>query len=192
MMTKKELRLSLRESLAEVSSENWRAISQSFISSLVEWLHIERDIKKVGIYSSLPNEVDFQMIHLLLPSVEWHYPLVKGSELSFHRVSKKDTLIAGYFGIEEPDPMVHPPVISSSLDLILCPGLAFTKEGKRLGRGGGFYDRFLATVPNAVKMGVCVDAQLINELPVEEHDVKMTHLLTTNGVLHIKEHDKIT
>jgi 5-formyltetrahydrofolate cyclo-ligase len=57
-------------------------------------------------------------------------------------------------------------------ELVLVPGLAFTRDGHRLGRGGGFYDRLLAGRANeAVKIGVCFSLQLVESLPVERHDV---------------------
>jgi 5-formyltetrahydrofolate cyclo-ligase len=62
----------------------------------------------------------------------------------------------------------------AQLDLIVVPGLAFTAEGNRLGRGAGFYDRFLAGIPaNTVKVGVCFEFQRVSEVPQESHDVKM-------------------
>jgi 5-formyltetrahydrofolate cyclo-ligase len=60
------------------------------------------------------------------------------------------------------------------LDLIVVPGLAFTAKGNRLGRGAGFYDRFLSGIPaTTVKVGVCFEFQRVSEVPQESHDVKM-------------------
>jgi 5-formyltetrahydrofolate cyclo-ligase len=57
-------------------------------------------------------------------------------------------------------------------DLVLVPGLAFTRDGHRLGRGGGFYDRLLAGRANeAVQIGVCFSVQLVESIPVEAHDI---------------------
>ena len=64
--------------------------------------------------------------------------------------------------------------IVSPVDLVLLPGLAFTPDGGRLGRGGGFFDRFLAhRVPRAAKVGVCFKFQIVPSLPLEVHDVKV-------------------
>jgi 5-formyltetrahydrofolate cyclo-ligase len=60
------------------------------------------------------------------------------------------------------------------LDLIVVPGLAFTADGSRLGRGAGFYDKFLSEIPGStVKIGVCFEFQCLSEIPQESHDVKM-------------------
>jgi 5-formyltetrahydrofolate cyclo-ligase len=64
--------------------------------------------------------------------------------------------------------------IISPVDLVLVPGLAFTRDGGRLGRGGGFFDRFLAhRTPRAAKVGVCFNFQIVPSLPLEAHDIKV-------------------
>ena len=69
-------------------------------------------------------------------------------------------------------------------DVVLVPGLAFTAAGDRLGQGGGWYDRFLATVPaSCTTIGVCFAEQTVDALPVEVHDVTMDHVVTDRGVL---------
>jgi 5-formyltetrahydrofolate cyclo-ligase len=69
-------------------------------------------------------------------------------------------------------------------DLVVVPGLAFTAAGHRLGQGGGWYDRFLLeTRPDCVSVGVCFAEQVVDEVPVEVHDVTMDHVVTDAGVL---------
>jgi len=98
------------------------------------------------------------------------YPRCRGNRLSFHPVSALSELVPGRFGILEPTPGRSP----ERLDLIVVPGLAFTAEGNRLGRGGGFYDRFLSTIPETTfKIGVCFEFQRVSKIPHEPHDVKM-------------------
>ncbi|PYI93527.1 MAG: hypothetical protein DMF03_00655 [Verrucomicrobia bacterium] len=64
--------------------------------------------------------------------------------------------------------------IVSPVDLVLVPGLAFTRDGGRLGRGGGFFDRFLARrTPRAAKIGVCFNFQIVSSLLLEAHDIKV-------------------
>lgn len=66
-------------------------------------------------------------------------------------------------------------------DLIIVAGLAFDKRGYRVGYGGGYYDTFLAGQPKALKVGVCFPFQMIAEVPVESHDIKLDEILTING-----------
>lgn len=86
------------------------------------------------------------------------------------------------FGFEQPvvaAPLVDP----STVAVVLTPGLAFGPDGERLGRGGGYYDRFLLTVPEgAARVGVTVSALVVEGLPTDSHDVPMTHLATETGV----------
>ena len=64
-------------------------------------------------------------------------------------------------------------------DLVLVPGLAFSRAGHRLGRGGGFYDRFLSgRARNAHKLGICFASQLLDRIPIEEHDAVLDAVIT--------------
>jgi 5-formyltetrahydrofolate cyclo-ligase len=82
----------------------------------------------------------------------------------------------GYFGIREPADRCAP-VSSNRLDLILVPGVAFDLQGRRLGRGKGFYDQLLAVVLGT-RCGVAFDEQIVPEIPVEPHDMILDCLLT--------------
>jgi 5-formyltetrahydrofolate cyclo-ligase len=84
-----------------------------------------------------------------------------------------DGLVPGSHGIPEP---AGPSVDPGSIGLVLVPGLAFTVDGRRLGRGGGHYDRFLAQC-GAPAVGVCFAEQLVDELPVERHDVAVSRVV---------------
>lgn len=84
--------------------------------------------------------------------------------------------VPGPFGIPGPDGDVVP---VESIDLVLVPGLAFTIAGARLGRGGGHYDRFLASLPaGCVSVGICFAEQLVDELPQAAHDVCVTRVIS--------------
>jgi 5-formyltetrahydrofolate cyclo-ligase len=82
----------------------------------------------------------------------------------------------GQYGILEPGPQC--PIFDlMRLDLTLVPGIGFTLNGGRLGRGKGYYDRLLAEVP-ALKCGVAFDCQIASEFPLEPHDVQLNCILT--------------
>jgi len=82
----------------------------------------------------------------------------------------------GRFGI--PEPAAHCPIFNvKQLDFALVPGIGFTLDGGRLGRGKGYYDRLLAEVPG-FKCGVAFDCQLAAEFPLEPHDVRLNCILT--------------
>ena len=69
------------------------------------------------------------------------------------------------------------------LDLLLVPGLAFGRSGERLGRGGGYYDRFLPRAPQALKVGLSFDFQLFDRLPIETADFPMDCIVTPGELL---------
>jgi 5-formyltetrahydrofolate cyclo-ligase len=69
-----------------------------------------------------------------------------------------------------------------AVDLVLVPGIAFSKERHRLGRGGGFFDRLLVgRAANAFKLGVCFSFQMLDNIPMEEHDMVMDAVVTNEG-----------
>jgi 5-formyltetrahydrofolate cyclo-ligase len=78
-------------------------------------------------------------------------------------------LVASKFGVQEP---TGPAVDVGEIDLVIVPGLAFTVDGDRLGYGQGYYDRFLPTVC-ARSVGVCFTDQLVDVMPLTEHDVRV-------------------
>ncbi len=88
-------------------------------------------------------------------------------------------LVTGRFGLLEPPPPWLPATAVAEAGLILVPALAVDRRGMRLGRGAGCYDRSLPLRdPNAQLIAVVRDAELVDELPSEPHDVPMTHALT--------------
>lgn len=81
------------------------------------------------------------------------------------------------YGLRQPVPP-HDPIAPASLDAVLVPGVAFTADGHRLGRGGGYYDRWLASLPASVRrVGVGFAAQVVDSLPVEPHDAPLDELI---------------
>jgi len=125
-----------------------------------------------------PNEFEPDLDLLwefgLLEHHQVFYPRCDAQTLLFHKVSKLSELRAAPSGIREPAGNVSP----EGLDVVVIPGLAFAVDGNRLGRGAGFYDRFLSTMSGpTVKIGVCFEFQLLDRIPVEGHDVKVDTLV---------------
>ena len=85
------------------------------------------------------------------------------------------------FGIRVPHQ--RDPIAPDELDVVVVPGVAFTPTGARLGRGGGFYDRFLKSLPEAtMRVGACFRMQLLEEIPALPHDHPMGVVVTEEGV----------
>lgn len=95
--------------------------------------------------------------------------------------SWEDLAPAEPFGILEPSIENPMTVMPSEIDLIIVPGVAFTPDGRRLGMGGGYYDRFL-TDTQAVRIGFAFSCQIKDSLPTDVWDVKMDYLATKDGI----------
>jgi len=91
-------------------------------------------------------------------------------------VSPEKDLCPGQFGIREPAQWC-PQFELNRLDFTLVPGVAFDLQGRRLGRGKGFYDRMLAAVRGTI-CGVAFDEQIVEEVPIEPHDTRVNCILT--------------
>ena len=81
----------------------------------------------------------------------------------------------GYSGI--PEPILDEPVADDETALVLMPGLAFDPQGHRIGYGGGFYDKFLASEPNHPTLALCYDFQMLPYLETEEFDMPVDSVL---------------
>ena len=145
-----------------------------------------RDARTVAIFAPQPREPDAELLWMNGDGKTFAYPRVTEDRLDLFRVTSLHELAPGAFGVREPRAKIEHAVAPEALDLILVPGVAFTADGARLGRGGGFYDRLLAWLaPRTCKIGVCFDAQILPELPVETHDQRVDFLATESGLLPV-------
>jgi 5-formyltetrahydrofolate cyclo-ligase len=129
----------------------------------------------VMLYYPLPGEVDVTTL------IDGYYdkkilllPVISGQDILPTPYNGPHHLVRGPYGILEPTgecrDNIPPP------DLIIVPGLAFDRQGNRLGRGKGFYDRFLSQ-QKGYKIGVCFNFQIFPSLPVEAHDVAVDEVI---------------
>lgn len=103
-------------------------------------------------------------------------PKVVGRDMVFIWLESFDQLKEGYFGI--PESIEDGPVADDPAALVLMPGLAFDREGRRVGYGGGFYDRFLARERGHPTLALCFDFQMVDSLEAEAHDVAVDQVVT--------------
>ena len=138
------------------------------------------DARCVCIYAPLPHEVNLLPLLIESPRRSYCFPrCLSGRRLSFHRVQKPESELApAAMGILAPLP--HLPAISPhEADAVIVPGVAFTREGKRLGYGGGYYDRFLPLLrQDTAIISLALPQQLVPHLPTDEHDIRIPHLIT--------------
>ncbi len=136
--------------------------------------------------SSKANEVDTrELIHISLEQDKRVVvPVVEqGVETMGHAVlAGMNELVNGPMGLVQPDPRMAAWLDDAgAIDLVVVPGIAFDRRGHRIGFGGGFYDRFLATV-SCAKVGLCYDALLLDAIPDEAHDVAMDIVVAESAI----------
>lgn len=136
--------------------------------------------RNVLLYAADPDEVDLDAL-VRTPPDGWRVllPRVEDGRIVAVLQPPDAPLVSGALGIREP---VGPATDPATIDAVVVPGAAFTPEGGRLGRGAGLYDRFLTTTVDAVHVGVCLEAFVRDEVPVEDHDVPVDVVVTDASV----------
>ncbi len=178
-MDKKRIRAEILKKL-ENMSECERVLSNDEIYSKLINLDKFRAAKVVFLYISIGYEADTRRI--------FEYALNSGKRvcipkcedfgiMSAAQVFAESDLVPDKFGI--PSAREGAPNVSEKdIDFVIAPGVAFDLNGRRLGRGGGYYDRFLSKL-SAFTVGICHPCQLMSNLEVEEHDIPVDLVITS-------------
>ena len=148
------------------------------VCNALESLTNELDPKVIHTYISFGSEVDlWPMIHKWLEEERKVVcpRTLKDRKLQHLVLTDINALETGRFGTQHPSGDNE---FSGEMDLIIIPGLAFDREGGRLGYGAGYYDTFLEECPDAMKVGVCFEEQLCETVPMEPHDVRLDRIIS--------------
>lgn len=181
-LNKKDTRKRLR-ALRDNIPESERTAADKIICDRVLALIREKGFETVLCYVSVGSETGTK--ELITAALEQGLtagvPLCEKAshKLTFHRISSLDDLRTGAYDI--PEPAVNSPIERFDNAVCIVPGLGFTKDGGRIGYGGGYYDRFLAA-NDVFAVGICYTKQICGELPFDEYDRKM-NLIITEGEL---------
>jgi len=180
--TKRIVRARVRAGLETSSPEQRGAWSASIRESIGGLAEVRR-ARAIMAFLPLSREPDLAPllaslltsgVRVALPRVDWSSKAMAAFEV---RDLERD-VIPGPHGLREPGEGCRAFEVGA-LDAILVPGLAFDRGGVRLGRGGGFYDRFLATPGlRALRIGVCFELQVVDEVVRQEHDAVMDVVVT--------------
>jgi len=146
----------------------------------------------VMLYLSTPQELDTTPLALkawqagktvVVPKVSWDQRRMLPVEINSLQVNMTTT------GPGVREPATGMPVPINLIDLVIVPGLGFTPTGYRIGRGMGFYDRFLAQSDFiGVSCGLAFDEQVVEDLPVLDHDIPLSMLVTDRGIRRFASH----
>ena len=175
-MDKKALRRQIREQKRAMTQaqieEKSRLLTQQFLAS-----QLYRQAKT--IYGYLPYNQEVRTVPMLEQALkdgkQVAVPKVYGDEMKFIYLTDLSRVEKGYAGI--PEPVADGPVAEDPTALVLMPGLAFDPQGHRIGYGGGFYDKFLASEPGHPTLALCYDFQMLPQLQTEEFDIPVDLVL---------------
>ncbi len=167
-MEKSEIRARVRRHIAALTEEQREQASHRIFEQVAA-LHDFAEAQVVALYATLPDEPHSQE-HI----AKWHgrkrivLPRVEGDVMHFYDYSP-ESMRSGAFGIAEPQG--SEPCPPEDIDLMVVPGVAFTTDGKRMGRGKGFYDKYMSQAGfRAHTVGVCFHVQLVEYIPTDPHD----------------------
>jgi len=175
----------VRQYVAELKNRYDAATLQKLSSAIITRLEqsplfITADT--VACYCALPTEVQTEALiakwnktkTLLLPATD-------EGKLRWYAYHSDIKMTKSQLRITEPVPEGEE-IPSCEIDLVIVPGIAFDRRLNRLGRGKGYYDRFLASFDKPV-VGLCFGFQLFDTIPADIHDIKMTQIITENEVI---------
>ncbi len=177
---KKKKRQEIKTLLSSFSKECWREKSQKALThflGLLTDLGLEEKNCCLGVFAPLKDELDF------LDELEQRFSLAFPRRLSnggmgFFKCKRSDLVADMGFGVKLLVPSTES--LQVEPDVLVVPGLAFSWEGERLGRGKGFYDSYLQKFKGA-SVGICTSEQMTSQIPVEPHDRRVQHLVTDEG-----------
>ena len=162
MNEKKLLRSNLKEikGIKKLSIDNIKIIN-NFIKNKIVCTYIHTD-----------SEVDITNDLIGYKQLITSYLVSSDIELCLY----KEPFIKNALNILEPEN----PIKINEVDVFLVPGVAFTVSGKRLGRGGGYYDKLLSKYPDTLKIGITFNERIMQDLPTESHDISMDDVFTND------------
>ena len=173
---KRTIRKAVRAEIAQLTDTEKAELSAQIFSKIAELQEV-RQASVVALFASLADEPQTTaIIEQLAQSKRIVLPRIEGEEMEFYDIS--EGLHKGAFGIMEP--VATTPIEPSEIDVMIVPGVAFTRNGARLGRGKGFYDKYLSRKGfRAYTIGVCYPCQVVEDIPTEEHDKTLDRVVSS-------------
>ncbi len=175
-MDKKQLRKQIREIKKTMTREQIESKSRQ-LQTLFCNCQQYRNAKTV--YGYLPYNQEVRTVPILEQALRdgkrVAVPKVYGDEMRFIYMTDLSAVEKSSMGI--PEPIDDAPIADDETALVLMPGVVFDPQGHRIGYGGGFYDKFLASEPNHPTVALCYDFQVLPQLETEEFDIPVDLVL---------------
>ena len=182
---KKYLRAILKDTRDSITAKLAAELSARVQSTFLD-ADFYRDSRAIVLYSALGNEVSTDLIadSAVAAGRAIFYPRLDRASrtLALCKVPSRSGLVPGAYGILEPEtPSIDIASLPSSI--VVVPGVAFTLDGERIGRGGGHYDRMLAELPqHAIRVGLAYSFQLLDRVPQSEFDRRLNFVVTETAI----------
>lgn len=181
---RRAIRFALRERRAALADEDQAAASMAVLARLAR-LGVVRDARIVAGYRAVRGELDIDGVLTLLreSGTTVTVPRVTGEHLEFIEWDDDDPMATGPFGI--PEPTDRTTIALSRHDVVLTPLVAFDRDGRRLGQGGGFYDRALSSLGDSSPciIGIAHSFQEVDRVPDEPWDIPLHAVITEDDVI---------
>ncbi len=176
----------MRRAIADTPPEQRRAASRAACNRLLD-LEVFDRARVIMLYMPLADELDVTPIamrafrsgkNVCVPRVDWNRRDMEPVEAT---AFDDDVMDLDEHGLRTP--RGGAPVVPATIDLVVVPGLAFDTAGHRLGRGGGYYDRFLGRLPrSASTVGIAFDFQVVEEVPADDSDAPVGMIVTDRRI----------
>ncbi|MCR5737848.1 MAG: 5-formyltetrahydrofolate cyclo-ligase [Eubacterium sp.] len=174
-LMKQKIRKDMIQKRKDLTNQEYQTKSDCICQKIMKRSDFQQ-ANVVYAYFAVRQEVSLETLiqYCLENKKQIALPRVEDENIAFYLIHGLEDVEEGYFHVMEPNGFCEK---APAPDLILVPGVAFTKVGNRLGYGGGFYDRFLKKTP-CQTIGIGYDFQLMKELPTEEHDICLDEVIT--------------
>ncbi len=189
--TKKEIRRLIQRKRKELEEHVWRKSCESIFNTVIShpWF-----IETGNIYTYVDYNREAETRKIIDTAFEmgkdvW-VPKVTGKIMHFYRIENMNELKPGIHGIPEPADDHPPEDTEDACGLLIMPGVAFDERCRRVGYGGGYYDRYLEDHPKLHRMALAFEFQIFPEVPYEEHDICPEILITERRIICRQDYPK--
>jgi 5-formyltetrahydrofolate cyclo-ligase len=177
IITKNSIRQQMQHIASNITPQKLEAANKLISSSCYSVLR-QQNVSSIFIYLSIQSEVNTHELveSLLKAKIDIYVPkLIENNKMVAARLCLSETLVKNNYKFLEPRTFQE---TASKVDIVVVPGVAFSEAGVRLGRGLGYYDRWLSENSYSRAIGLAYDHQILASVPASKHDINITEIIT--------------